>query len=331
MNRAADPGELDADTLLDCCRYLSAVVVAVVREDGRLLDCNTGFRRLLRARIDAESEMVASFFFRPAFGTLAAEPPLGEQPIYRGMLIVGDNQVVCHSLLGVVHRLGDKLVLFAEFDIAELENLNQQVLQFNEQLIEMQRQLARRERRLRASEERLRQLSNTDPLTGLANRRHLEQFMRMAAGRTDRLGETFSIIMLDIDHFKRINDVHGHDAGDVVLCHLAGLLGATIRGIDLAARVGGEEFVLVLPATGLKVALECAERLREAVARNRPPGLDGDISASFGVVQHRPGDGAADLLKHADEAMYIAKNSGRNRVVAYAGPSLDLAPPDEFR
>lgn len=249
------------------------------------------------------------------------------QPVYKGQLTVGDNQVSCHSLFGTVHRMGANLFVVAEFDIAEMENLNAQALQFNEQLIDMQRQLARNERHLRASEAQLIQLSLTDALTGLANRRHLEQFMQAAVKREERFGETFSLIMLDIDHFKRINDVYGHDVGDAVLCHTAKLMCDAVREIDLAARVGGEEFVLVLAAMDLQAAVNCAERLRSQLVAMRPPSLQEDMSASFGVVQYYLAADLAGLLKQADKALYIAKNSGRNRVETVHSDALLKTPP----
>ena len=314
MNCVSESGLLDSPNIFGRYRHLLAVAMALVREDGHLLDCNAGFRRLLQARTDAKSDEVGPFFFRPNFATLTAMPAADGQLVYEGQLTVGDNQVSSHSLRGTVHRSGANLVVVAEFDIAEMENLNAQVLQMNEQLIDMQRQLARNERHLRASEAQLIQLSLTDALTGLANRRHLEQFVETALKRAERFGEPFSLVMLDIDHFKRINDVYGHDVGDTVLCHTAKLMREAVREMDLVARLGGEEFVLILSATGLQAAVSCAERLRRQLVTMRPPCLQEDMSASFGVVQHYASADLAGLLKQADQALYSAKNAGRNRV-----------------
>lgn len=315
----SESGPLDPLNILGWYKDLLSVAAAVVREDGHLIECNAGFRRLLQARADANSDYVAPFFFRPGFATLAAMPAASGKLVYEGQLTVGDGQLCCHTLLGTVHRMGTDLLVIAEFNVAEMESLNAQVLQFNEQLIGMQRQLARNERQLRASEARLIQLSFTDTLTGLANRRHLEQFVQIAIEREQRSGETFSLVMLDIDHFKRINDVYGHDVGDNALCHTAKLMRDAVREIDLAARFGGEEFVLILSATDLQAAVICAERLRRQIVAVRPLGLQEDMSASFGVVQYYSGANLAILLKQADKALYIAKNSGRNRVeIAHA-------------
>jgi two-component system cell cycle response regulator len=126
--------------------------------------------------------------------------------------------------------------------------------------------------------------------------------------------------MIDVDHFKSINDVHGHAAGDEVLCEVAQRIGRNIRGIDLAARYGGEEFVVVMPDTPLDVALGVAERLCEKMAE-QPIAASGaaapiPVTVSIGVAQSEgPTDTPRALLQRADAALYVAKNSGRNRVM----------------
>ena len=315
-----NPGSsgVDAGSLLAAFRSLVSVVVAVVAEDGQLIDCNAGFRRLLDMRGDAQSNYVASFFVGPCFEELIATLVEPGQAVHDGLLNVGDQAFSCHSLIGTVHREGDKLIIVAEHDVAELERLNAQVIQFNEQLAETQRELGRNERRLRASEARLLALSMTDSLTGLANRRRLDEFLSEAFNRAQRHGEPFSIIMTDVDHFKRVNDSHGHATGDVVLQLFGNLLSSSVRAIDLVARIGGEEFVLVLAATALDAAVICAERLCADTPTLGLPVLHAALTASFGVVQYKAGDTIDGLLMHADEALYVAKNAGRNRVEAYA-------------
>jgi diguanylate cyclase (GGDEF)-like protein len=157
-------------------------------------------------------------------------------------------------------------------------------------------------------------LSETDTITVLANRRRLDEFMAGEWQRVQRHGSILSAIALDIDHFKRVNDVHGHGAGDEVLRHVARVLRERMRSTDVVARVGGEEFVVVLPHAGLEGALATAERLRTDVARLRPPPLPYDLSASFGVASYEAGDTPRSLLARADEALYAAKRAGRNRV-----------------
>ncbi|SKA94692.1 PAS domain S-box-containing protein/diguanylate cyclase (GGDEF) domain-containing protein [Paucidesulfovibrio gracilis DSM 16080] len=168
-------------------------------------------------------------------------------------------------------------------------------------------------------EERLRSLAATDELTGLANRRALLQRAESELDRAKRYDRDFSLLMLDLDHFKRVNDTYGHDVGDKVLQSLASTGSNALRDADLLGRLGGEEFAAVLPETSAIQAKEVAERLREAVALARVPEAsapDGTIGVtiSIGVAEYRSGrDTVDEILKAADKALYQAKNSGRNR------------------
>jgi len=167
------------------------------------------------------------------------------------------------------------------------------------------------------AERRMESMALTDPLTGLLNRRSMEQRLREAAHGFERTGRTFSLVMADVDRFKRINDVHGHAAGDRVLRAVAGLFGERLRGGDAVARWGGEEFLLLLPETELATACEVADRLR-AMAETRlsdSAGLGQSVTLTFGVaVFDRPMRVDA-CLKQADDALYAGKAEGRNRVV----------------
>jgi diguanylate cyclase (GGDEF)-like protein len=165
-----------------------------------------------------------------------------------------------------------------------------------------------------------------DPLTGLHNRRHLDRVLAADLASRPRAGQLATVVV-DIDHFKRINDRFGHSAGDVVLTRVARLLQAVVRGGDTAARLGGEEFVLVLPGAGRRQAVERAEQLRRDIAAERYV-LDGEevrITVSAGIAVC-PGDGtsAAGLLEAADRALYTAKADGRDRIAVADAPALDI-------
>jgi diguanylate cyclase (GGDEF)-like protein/PAS domain S-box-containing protein len=171
----------------------------------------------------------------------------------------------------------------------------------------------------------LERLATTDPLTGLANRRAFMVRAGEEIERAARHGRPLSVVMIDVDHFKAINDRHGHEAGDRVLARVADMVRATIRkAADFAARFGGEEFVLLLPETPVGGAWALAERIREAFETTAVDTAGGAVSftASFGVEQFRPelDDGIETVLRRADDALYRAKASGRNRVY--------LAPPE---
>ncbi|MDI6745743.1 MAG: diguanylate cyclase [Rhodocyclaceae bacterium] len=317
MSAAVEQPVLAYTRLFACFQHLNAVAIARVREDGQLLQANAGFRRLLALRTAPLANDVTDFFVLPRFSLLVATLPTAGQTIHSGVLNVGDESLVCRSLIGTVLRDGEDLIVIGEYDVAEMEQLNAQVVQLNEQLTETQRELARNARRLRASEDRLRELSFTDPLTGLANRRRLDEFLQNEYQRAQRYDEVFSIIMADLDHFKQVNDRHGHDTGDVVLCKFAQLLREHRRETDLVARSGGEEFIVIMPMTDLAAASITAERLRHDTLQMTFPAIPEGVSASFGVAQFAPGDTVPGLLQHADAALYAAKNAGRNRVEAF--------------
>lgn len=162
-------------------------------------------------------------------------------------------------------------------------------------------------------EEQLRLLSITDPLTGIYNRRFLQETLLKEMYRAERHQILFSIIMLDLDHFKQVNDRYGHDAGDRVLRHLVELFQSRLRSSDCLARWGGEEFVLLLPHTELQTAAVLAEGLLEDLRRSEVKGV-GTVTASVGVTVYQPGDTLEKLVQRADDLMYAAKQAGRNCV-----------------
>jgi len=163
----------------------------------------------------------------------------------------------------------------------------------------------------------------TDSLTGLHNRRYMESHLGTLVEEAAARGKPLSLLILDIDYFKSINDNYGHDAGDDVLREFATRVRKSIRGIDLACRHGGEEFVIVMPETDMAVAGVVAERIRRRIAGEQFPIQKGsgaiDVTISIGIAALQSADDTADtILKRADQALYRAKRDGRNRVVADA-------------
>lgn len=161
----------------------------------------------------------------------------------------------------------------------------------------------------------LEQLAVTDALTGLPNRRQLDTVLSREVARAARYGTPLVLILLDVDHFKRINDEHGHLVGDEVLATLGRWLLQHLRQTDVVGRWGGEEFLLICPSIELAQGLHIAETLRAAVSRLVLPEV-GALSVSLGVASHRPADTAVSCVARADAALYDAKRAGRNRVVA---------------
>ena len=155
----------------------------------------------------------------------------------------------------------------------------------------------------------------TDHLTGLANRRRFERQLEREVSRSLRYNHCFCLLLLDIDRFKDVNDTHGHEAGDEAIRRLANTLQAGTRGIDLAARIGGEEFAVILPETNFEGGLDVAERLRLAIKMAEIP-VVGRITASFGVAEFpQSAQTKRDIYSQADAALYEAKRQGRDRII----------------
>lgn len=169
----------------------------------------------------------------------------------------------------------------------------------------------------------LREIASTDALTGALNRRAMETQAAREMARCRRYSFPLSVIVLDLDHFKNLNDTHGHNAGDAALCMVVRDLQSALRGTDILCRSGGEEFLILLPHTDHATALNLAERLRKRVAQIAVPveGSKVGVTASLGVASW---NGAAEswttMVKRADSALYLAKNAGRNRVVTGEDP-----------
>lgn len=183
--------------------------------------------------------------------------------------------------------------------VRESDALNRRLLEQLQRVDELNRALA--------------ELATTDSLTGLRNRRAFDHSLALELAIVERHRSPLSLLMLDVDHFKRINDRLGHEAGDQVLQMIGQILSAGARVIDIVARVGGEEFAVLLPNTGAQGALEVAERMRLAVAQ-APAGAHGGVTISIGAVTLHDGETACSLYARADAALYAAKEAGRNRV-----------------
>jgi two-component system cell cycle response regulator len=182
----------------------------------------------------------------------------------------------------------------------------------------------RYQERLRSAYQRSVSLATTDSLTGLYNRRYLESYLASLVDGPSAGDKPLSVAMIDIDHFKPVNDTHGHDVGDDVLREVSDRLRRVIRASDLVARFGGEEFVIVMPDTDIELAETVSKRLRAEIA-DTPFAIDQleaglNVTVSIGVAAiGSPGETPVAMLKRADEALYEAKRGGRNKVIAAAG------------
>jgi len=179
-------------------------------------------------------------------------------------------------------------------------------------------ELAEANRKLSAALARIEQIAVRDELTGVYNRRFVYETLQREASRAARLGTPLSVCLFDLDNFKQVNDSYGHAAGDEVLKRFTEVAARGLRGVDVLARHGGEEFLLVLPDTDVKGALACAERVRANVEREQFPAIPPThhITVTGAAACAKPGEGVDALVARADDGLYRGKRGGRNRVEA---------------
>jgi diguanylate cyclase (GGDEF)-like protein len=186
--------------------------------------------------------------------------------------------------------------------------------EYEERQRQLERLVAERTAELHRTLELLQKLATTDKLTGLHNRAKLDELISDEHRFLTRHPRASSIAILDLDHFKAINDTHGHLVGDRVLHEVAGVLAGTVRAVDRVGRWGGEEFLVLMPETGAEGARLVAQRMQEALAQ-RDFGVSSPVTLSVGIAAYRPGEGVSAWISRADEMLYQAKNGGRNRIL----------------
>lgn len=250
---------------------------------------------------------------------------LGTESPYAGRLLLNladtEQNPVTFEISLVRH--GHSVLMLGTQERRHESHFQNEILKLNNDLSLMMRDAAQANRDLKEANKTIERLARTDGLTGLANRRSLDEAFVREIARAERSGQPLSMILADLDHFKSINDRYGHTAGDQVLICAAKVFGGRLRRYDLAARYGGEELVLLLPGTSADIAISIAERIRREVAAINVPGLDVRFTLSLGVAAWKSGEKPGPFLARADAALYQAKNAGRNRVEA--GQSFDAS------
>jgi diguanylate cyclase (GGDEF)-like protein len=241
---------------------------------------------------------------------------------YMAPLKVEQSCLQCHAKQG--YKVGDirggltVTLPYKPFQVAQTASVQEIILTHLVFLAAVASTMLFFGRNLVSKERELRLLSVTDTLTKVYNRRYFIQKIEEELERAKRAGSKFSLIMLDIDHFKSINDRYGHHAGDLVLKSMVDMIKNRIRKIDTLARWGGEEFVILLPETAANKAAVVAEELRQHLSQMDIPGVD-RVTVSFGVAGYCPGDTVDTLVNKADNMMYEAKAAGRNCVRSEGG------------
>ncbi len=294
--------------------------VILVDEGGRIVLANAAFAQLVERPASALLGVEASTLeWRRPDATEAADPPW--QQALRGVGAVppeplqlaqpgGGTRSLMVKTAPVVDGRGRAKGAIATFDdVTELERKSGELSRALAELEKTQEEI-------RLQNEELQVLARSDSLTGVSNRRFFLNRLQSLFEATQREGRALCCIMVDIDHFKRINDAHGHGVGDEVIRRVAEVLASEVRSSDAICRYGGEEFLLVLPDVGVERATLIAERLRRRVAA--PAFARVPVTASFGLSSSRFGARSSEeLIRQADEALYVSKQQGRDRVTRW--------------
>lgn len=242
----------------------------------------------------------------------------------------GSNHAFGDSLGGVCSQLGgitkaEDLQRVTETLVLASREMERNSLDLEKKLNESKKQISA----LKENLDEVRNESRTDALTGIPNRKAFDEAFIAETANAAETNEELCLVVADIDHFKKFNDTHGHQTGDKVLQLVAKLLASNVKGRDMAARFGGEEFTVLLPQTNLRAAVTVADQMREQVLtkelvkKSTNENL-GTITMSFGVARFRPGESMDELFHRADACLYAAKNDGRNNVKCEADPGIDL-------
>lgn len=214
---------------------------------------------------------------------------------------------------GTDYSLVWKIVIGSFFIIAIIVYWNRRIVMVTKKLEKSNNLLASTKLELEQSNRELKRLATTDTLTKLYNRNKLDETLILESSRVNRFNHSFGVVILDIDYFKNVNDIYGHQVGDSVLRDFANILKTHSRKTDIVGRWGGEEFLIICSETNFDGLLTLAQKLQENI-KNHPFGLDEHITASFGVSMYQKGERIEEVIKRADDALYNAKKKGRNRV-----------------
>ena len=263
--------------------------------------------------------------------------PVLRNALITPLLLFGYTLILVITLSSTIFFLFDRIVKdismlrdvaykFKELDFSDIDKLSSalrkekrrdELFYLKRAVLTMAQELEALITQLKSEKDKLEELAYTDPLTGLSNRRFFLEEMKRVLETAKRYKEPLSILMLDVDNFKRINDEYGHDVGDMILKQLAEVIRRSIRSSDIAARFGGEEFIVALPKTDEKGALMVAERIRQEFKKSKVKvdGKDVGTTVSIGVATLDEGYDLDRLIKEADEALYEAKRTGKDKVV----------------
>lgn len=284
------------------------LVILLVDRDRKIKDYNRGFEICVQPAGDVRNHPLETLLCDPSGNRLDLMPGLkGGAPVPHLMRAAGGQNLLLHA-----YPFAHEQVLLIGNLLTVDESLSMQ------RMSRLTTEMGNLVRQLRRANRQIQDLANKDALTGLASRRYFFERLDGACEHASRHGRPLSLLMTDLDHFKRVNDRHGHPGGDIALRAFAELLLRRARAGDLPGRLGGEEFALLLPDTDCEQAVLVAERLRKETLGLRPLGSEAQLSVSVGVAQRYAEERVTDLVTRADQALYSAKGAGRDCVVMAA-------------
>ncbi|MCX8021562.1 MAG: GGDEF domain-containing protein [Syntrophorhabdaceae bacterium] len=284
----------------------------MIKERGEIVDCNSGFMRMVGLTKKPLGQNIKDFL-----SSGYKELKLPNDSFLTINLLFNNDEKSEVFLKGYIFPLHENYkehyVMIFEHHRLTHNELVLTLSKLNDEVVDLTRQLEKKNIQLKEALNTVKRIMNKDHLTGILNRRAFEKALKREISFAIRHKLPLSLVIVDIDHFKKINDTYGHETGDLVLKRFAKTLEKYIREEDILGRIGGEEFVLLLPNTDVKHALYASERIRQKVERLKISGIKGNITASFGITELSPSDDMKSLLKRADDALYEAKRNGRNR------------------
>jgi len=298
------------DRFFNSLESFSGAILVLFDLEGRILDHSPSLSALIGGRKEFVGENFGSYIVDNAIKMMMKERT--------GLVRVGRtaSRSNIHLVGGFVIKIDvSRWLFFGENIGLSAGDIMENMSKTTDELASLTRELAKKNKELQAANAEIERLMNCDPLTGLSNRR---DFMKKLDEEIESLCSTckpLSIIMADIDDFKKVNDTRGHPEGDRVLQLFAEILNEIISPRRTTVRYGGEEFIVMLPETDGKEAAEIAEEVRINFERETEKQLGFKVTASFGVATFRPEDTKTSILKRVDDALYSAKSGGKNRVV----------------
>ena len=293
-------------------KELSGFLMVVTDKSLNILEFNRGFKNLLNLSESPAGNNLKEYLLPESYQALSL--PGGEEYLESRLNFKGHNSpayvISCH-----IFNVEEGFIFFGERPVITSDDIVARMSILNEELTNLSRELNKKNIALERANATITRLSRTDAMTGLPNRGYFMEVLKKNFSYSNRQQVPLSIIMADLDYFKSVNDTYGHQVGDQVLISFARLLQEESREEDLPARFGGEEFIILLPHTVLEEAVAMAERIRKKLEGREMPSTGVTVTASLGVVQLEEGDTMDSLLKRVDEALYRAKEEGRNQVV----------------